>query len=155
MNQAIEDYLAELITSVPFVPAPEIFTGTSSDIRPPESYAVPVLADSIETVVGPLIGVRCFIATKCQKCCDEAPDPKKSGEVDTAVPDHKKWGAKCLTLLGEIGGLGNGYEFHDWTTPARAPVPVPPPADTKPPAPPEKKDPASSPKPARNLNPQD
>jgi hypothetical protein len=64
-------------------------------------------------------------------------------------PDHKKWGAKCLTLLGEIGGLGNGYELHDWTIPARAPVPVPPPA------PPEKKDPASSPKPARNLNPQD
>jgi hypothetical protein len=78
-----------------------------------------------------------------------------SREVDTAVPDHKKWGAKCLTLLGEIGGLGNGYELHDWTIPARAPVPVPPPADTKPPAPPEKKDPASSPKPARNPNSQD
>lgn len=78
-----------------------------------------------------------------------------SREVATAVPDHKKWGAKCLTLLGEIGGLGNSYELHDWTTPARAPVPVPPPADTKPPAPPEKKDPAPSPKPARNLNPQD
>jgi hypothetical protein len=54
MNQAIEDYLAELITSVPFVPAPAIFTGTSSSIRPPESHAVLVLADSIETVVGPL-----------------------------------------------------------------------------------------------------
>lgn len=78
-----------------------------------------------------------------------------SREVATAVPDHKKWGAKCLTLLGEIGGLGNGYELHDWTTPVRAPAPAPLPADTKPPAPPEKQDPAPSPKPARNLNPKD
>jgi hypothetical protein len=54
MNQAIEDYLAGLLTSAQLSPAPEVFTGTSSDIRPPESDAILVLADSIENVVGPL-----------------------------------------------------------------------------------------------------
>ena len=54
MNQAIEDYLASLFTSAQIVPAPNVFTGTSSDIRPPESHAILVLADSIENVVGPL-----------------------------------------------------------------------------------------------------
>lgn len=54
MNQAIEDYLAGLFTSAQLVPAPEVFTGTSSNIRTPESHAILVLADSIENVVGPL-----------------------------------------------------------------------------------------------------
>ena len=54
MNQAIEDYLAGLFTSAQLIPAPEVFTGTSSDIRTPEAHAVLVLADSIENVVGPL-----------------------------------------------------------------------------------------------------
>lgn len=54
MNQAIEDYLAGLFTSAQLIPAPEVFTGTSSDIRTPESHAILVLADSIENVVGPL-----------------------------------------------------------------------------------------------------
>ena len=54
MNQAIEDYLAGLFTSAQIVTEPEVFTGTSSDIRTPESHAILVLADSIENVVGPL-----------------------------------------------------------------------------------------------------
>ena len=54
MNQAIEDYLATLFTTAQLVPAPEVFTGTSSDIRTPESHAILVLADSIENIVGPL-----------------------------------------------------------------------------------------------------
>jgi hypothetical protein len=54
MNQAIEDYLAGLFTSAQLIPAPEVFTGTSADVRTPESHAILVLADSIENVVGPL-----------------------------------------------------------------------------------------------------
>lgn len=54
MNQVIEDYLAALFTSAPLDPAPEVFTGTSADIRTPETHAILVLADSIENVVGPL-----------------------------------------------------------------------------------------------------
>lgn len=54
MNQAIEDYLAGLFTSAQLVPAPEVFTGTSAAVRTPETHAILVLADSIETIVGPL-----------------------------------------------------------------------------------------------------
>jgi hypothetical protein len=54
MNQEIEDYLAGLFTSAQLTPTPEVFTGTSSDVRTPESHAILVLADSIENVVGPL-----------------------------------------------------------------------------------------------------
>jgi hypothetical protein len=54
MNQAIEDYLAGLFATAQLVPAPNVFTGTSSDIRTPDSDAILVLADSIENVVGPL-----------------------------------------------------------------------------------------------------
>jgi len=54
MNQAIEDYLAGLLASADIVPAPEVFTGTSTAVRTPESHAILVLADSIENIVGPL-----------------------------------------------------------------------------------------------------
>lgn len=49
-------------------------------------------------------------------------------------PDYPKWREKCLALLGEIGGLGTGYELYQWdnllpdptqTSPAgKLPVPV-------------------------------
>jgi len=29
-------------------------------------------------------------------------------------PDYAKWRDKCLALLGEIGGLGAGYELYQW-----------------------------------------
>ncbi len=54
MNQAIEDYLAGLVTTAGVVPASDVFTGTSAEVRTPESHAILVLADSIENVVGPL-----------------------------------------------------------------------------------------------------
>jgi hypothetical protein len=54
MNQAIEDYLAGLFTSAQLSPVAEVFTGTSADVRTPESHAILVLADSIENIVGPL-----------------------------------------------------------------------------------------------------
>lgn len=54
MNQSIEDYLAGLFASAQLTSAPEVFTGTSADVRTPESHAILVLADSIENVVGPL-----------------------------------------------------------------------------------------------------
>jgi hypothetical protein len=54
MNQAIEDYMAGLFTSAQLTTAPEVFTGTSAEVRTPESHAILVLADSIENVVGPL-----------------------------------------------------------------------------------------------------
>jgi hypothetical protein len=52
MNQHIEDYLAELVGNLG--QDVEVFTGTSSDVRTPESHAVLVLADQVEGVVGSL-----------------------------------------------------------------------------------------------------
>ena len=52
MNQHIEDYLAELVGNLG--QNVEVFTGTSSDVRTPESHAVLVLADQVEGVVGSL-----------------------------------------------------------------------------------------------------
>ena len=52
MNQHIEDYLAELVGNLGN--DIEVFTGTSSDVRTPESHAVLVLADQVEGVLGNL-----------------------------------------------------------------------------------------------------
>ncbi|MEP4050051.1 MAG: glycoside hydrolase family 75 protein [Luteolibacter sp.] len=38
-----------------------------------------------------------------------------SREAKAGPPDYDAWRQKCHTLLGEIGGLGNGYELHQWT----------------------------------------
>lgn len=38
-----------------------------------------------------------------------------SREPKAGPPDYDVWRQKCHTLLGEIGGLGNGYELHQWT----------------------------------------
>jgi hypothetical protein len=52
MNQHIEDYLASLVGNLG--QDVEVFTGTSADVRTPESHAVLVLADQVEGVVGSL-----------------------------------------------------------------------------------------------------
>ena len=54
MNQIIEDYLAAWIDEAEIDPKPEILTGTSNEVREPESHAALVLADNIDHVVGPL-----------------------------------------------------------------------------------------------------
>ena len=54
MNQIIEDYLAAWINGADIDPKPEILTGTSNEVREPESHAALVLADNIDHVVGPL-----------------------------------------------------------------------------------------------------
>ena len=52
MNQHIENYLSELVSTV--AGDVDIFTGTSSEIRTPEDHAILVLADQVEGVVGTL-----------------------------------------------------------------------------------------------------
>ena len=37
-----------------------------------------------------------------------------SREAKAGPPDYKVWKEKCAELLGEIGGLGAGYELHEW-----------------------------------------
>jgi hypothetical protein len=56
-----------------------------------------------------------------------------SRDPERGPPDFEKWRQRCHELLGEIGGLGEGYQLHLWqdllpksappaTTPATGPV---------------------------------
>jgi len=69
-----------------------------------------------------------------------------SREEKKSAPDYEKWRQRCHELLGEIGGLGEGYELHQWqdllpkptppAPPAPAPVPAPSPDPSRPVIPP-------------------
>ena len=37
-----------------------------------------------------------------------------SREKVKGPPDYEKWRQKCHELIGTIGGLGKGYELHEW-----------------------------------------
>ena len=57
-----------------------------------------------------------------------------SRESERTAPDYEKWRQRCHDLLGEMGGLGEGYELHQWqdllpkpVPPVPAPVPIPDP----------------------------
>jgi hypothetical protein len=39
--------------------------------------------------------------------------PRSSG--DWQAPDYSSWKTECAKLLDEIGGLGEGYQLHEWT----------------------------------------
>jgi len=40
-----------------------------------------------------------------------------SAEKQPDAPDLQKWHSKCAELLGEIGGIGEGYQLHRWSDP--------------------------------------
>lgn len=52
-----------------------------------------------------------------------------SRESERVPPDYEKWRVKCHELLGEIGGLGEGYQLHQWEDT----LPKPPPPEPEPP----------------------
>ena len=69
-----------------------------------------------------------------------------SRDAERSAPDYEKWRQRCYELLGEIGGVGDGYELHQWqdTLPKPTP-PVPPVSPTPAPgAPPVTPTPASA-----------
>jgi hypothetical protein len=47
-----------------------------------------------------------------------------SREATRSAPDYEKWRQRCHELLLEIGGLGDGYELHQWQD--LLPKPLPP-----------------------------
>jgi len=47
-----------------------------------------------------------------------APKPK-------AAPDYALWHRECAKLLGEIGGIGAGYDLHQWENTLLPPAPEP------------------------------
>ncbi|WP_018969105.1 glycoside hydrolase family 75 protein [Rubritalea marina] len=82
-----------------------------------------------------------------------------SREKVPAPPNYAKWREKCAQLLGEIGGLGDGYTLHEWkdllkkeepkpvpapTAPAEANPETPTPAEENPEAPAAESSPSSS-----------
>jgi hypothetical protein len=47
-----------------------------------------------------------------------------SRETERQPPDYAKWRQKCHELLGEMGGVGDGYSLHEWQD--LLPKPTPP-----------------------------
>lgn len=58
-----------------------------------------------------------------------------SCESERVAPDYEKWRQRCHELLAEIGGLGDGFELHQWqdTLPKTAPPPPEPTPEVPPP----------------------
>jgi hypothetical protein len=50
-----------------------------------------------------------------------------SRETKKGPPDYEKWRQRCHELLGEIGGIGEGFALHQWQD--LLPKPEPPAAD--------------------------
>jgi len=48
-----------------------------------------------------------------------------TAEKERSAPDLVKWREKCLALLGEVGGVGAGFELHTWEDPFKKPEPPP------------------------------
>ena len=49
-----------------------------------------------------------------------------TAEKERHAPDLVKWKEKCLALLGEVGGVGAGFELYTWEDPFKKPEPPPP-----------------------------
>ncbi len=47
-----------------------------------------------------------------------------SRDAERGPPDYEKWRQRCFELLGEIGGIGEGYQLFQW--PDTLPKPAPP-----------------------------
>ena len=84
-----------------------------------------------------------------------------SRDADRGPPDYEKWRQRCHDLLGEIGGVGEGYQLFQWqdtlpkpTPPAPIPDPNKPmiPPGTPPVTPPVTP-PGSAPSPAPAVTP--
>lgn len=58
-----------------------------------------------------------------------------TAEKERSAPNLVKWKEKCLALIGEVGGLGAGYELFTWEDPFKKPEPPPVPAAATPAAP--------------------
>ena len=52
-----------------------------------------------------------------------------SRDPERGPPDLARWRQRCHELLQEIGGLGEGYQLHEWTD-LLAPPPAPAPEET-------------------------
>jgi hypothetical protein len=58
-----------------------------------------------------------------------------SRDAERSAPDYEKWRQRCHDLLAEIGGVGDGYELHQWQDTLPKPTPPIPPTPPVPPVP--------------------
>ncbi len=68
----------------------------------------------------------------------------QSRESEKGPPDYAKWRQRCHELLGDIGGLGEGYQLHEWQDLLPKPAPPPPPPAAANPPPPTTAPPAAT-----------
>lgn len=62
-----------------------------------------------------------------------------SRDAERGPPNYEAWRSRCQTLVQEIGGLGPGFQIHEWKDLLAPPPPVPAPGPVPPaqgPAPP-------------------
>jgi hypothetical protein len=55
-----------------------------------------------------------------------------SREAERGPPDYDKWRQRCHELLADIGGVGDGYELHQWQDLLPQPAPPEPEPETSP-----------------------
>lgn len=68
-----------------------------------------------------------------------------SRAAEKTPPDYEKWRQRCHELLGEIGGLGEGYQLHQWQDLLPKPAPPAPVPSIEQPTPSPEKLPANPP----------
>ena len=125
MNQIIEDYLAAWIDGADIDPKPEILTGTSNEVREPESHAALVLADSIDHVVGPLYratikvmisspaenrsehstitnAIKTLMSAPCPSASDFSSGGFKQTSYTTSVSGDGRWLSSVEGVLGVV-----------------------------------------------------
>ena len=125
MNQIIEDYLAAWIDGADIDPKPEILTGTSNEVREPESHAALVLADNIDHVVGPLYratikvvisspaenrsehstitnAIKTLMSAPCPSASDFSSAGFKQTSYTTSVSGDGRWLSSVEGVLGVV-----------------------------------------------------
>ena len=125
MNQIIEDYLAAWIDGADIDPKPEILTGTSNEVREPESHAALVLADNIDHVVGPLYratikvvisspaenrsehstitnAIKTLMSAPCPSASDFSSAGFKQTSYTTSVSGEGRWLSSVEGVLGVV-----------------------------------------------------
>lgn len=125
MNQIIEDYLAAWIDGAQIEPKPEILTGTSNEVREPESHATLVLADNIDHVVGPLYratikvmisspadnrsehsaitnAIKTLMSAPCPSASDFSSAGFKQTSYTTSVSGDGRWLSSVEGVLGVV-----------------------------------------------------
>lgn len=127
-----------IVNSLIFKP----YIGTSKFAPQIGDYAVVIHGDKVYPAIcgdyGPTMKMgeaSLFIA----KAINEKASPYRRGEDDLkvtylifpgsadkpfAAPDLVKWREKCSQFLNEMGGIGAGFELHQWNDPFKKPEPA-------------------------------